>query len=279
MVVYAGQGDARRAMTLLWRDRGDRPEPAALGRRPELSVDLVVETAVAVADTDGMEALSMRAVSERLGRTAMSLYTYVASKNELIELMYDHAFGEPADAAEADDSPDWRTATEAWAHRLWDFYLRHPWTLEISLARPVLGPNEYRLFESLAGVLHGAGLSPARIRNTYGTLHNLVRGQVQTAAEARRAEAVTGVPEDEWWYERSALLEEVAPDFTTRFPVLSAMAEAGAFANETEDEPYLEQEARETFRSGLASVLDSLEAHLSPGTRGPRRAGPDTTPT
>ncbi|MFD6098995.1 TetR/AcrR family transcriptional regulator [Nocardiopsis flavescens] len=266
MVVYPGRGDARRAMTLLWRAPGAAPRAAA-GRRPELTVDLVVETAVAVADAEGMEALSMRAVGERLGRTAMSLYTYVASKNELVELMYDHVFGEPADAAEADGSPHWRTAAQAWAERLWDFYLRHPWTLEVSTARPVLGPNEYRLFEALAAVLHRAGLPPARIRTTYGTLFNLVRGQVQVAAESRRAEAVTGIPEDAWWYERSALLEEVAPDFGARFPTLTAMERAGAFANESASEPYLEQEARETFRSGLASVLDALEARL-PGPAG-----------
>lgn len=269
MVVYPGRGDARRAMSLLWRTPGGAPR-AATGRRPELTVDLVVATAVEVADAEGMEALSMRAVGERLGRTAMSLYTYVASKNELVELMYDHVFGEPADAAEADDSPDWRTATQAWALRLWDFYLRHPWTLEVSTARPVLGPNEYRLFEALAAVLHGAGLSPARIRTTYGTLSSLVRGQVQVAAEARRAEAVTGIPEDVWWRERSGLLEEVAPDFQARFPVLSLMAREGAFANENDSEPYLEQEARETLHWGLASLLDSLEAHLAaPAPSGP----------
>lgn len=262
MVVYPGRGDARRTMSLLWRSPGEAAPAPAAGRRPELTVDLVVATAVEVADAEGMEALSMRAVGERLGRTAMSLYTYVASKNELVELMYDHVFGEPADAAEADRSPGWRAATEAWAVRLWDFYLRHPWTLEVSTARPVLGPNEYRLFESLAAVLHRAGLPPARIRTAYGTLFNLVRGQVQVAAEARRAGAVTGIPEDVWWRERSGLLDEVAPDFGARFPTLTAMARAGAFANGDESEPYLEQEARETFRAGLASVLDSLEAQL-----------------
>ncbi|WP_017568990.1 TetR/AcrR family transcriptional regulator [Nocardiopsis halotolerans] len=262
MVIYAGQGDAARSMALLWRSPGDASVRTAPGPRPELSVDLVVRTALDIADTEGMEALSMRSVGQRLGRTAMSLYTYVASKNELVELMYDHAFGELAEAAESDQEPDWYAATTSWATRLWDFHLRHPWTLEISQARPVLGPNEYRLFESLAVVLHRAGLGPTQIRSTYGNLFSLVRGQVRTAAEARRAQAVTGVPEDEWWYERSAQLERVAPDFAERFPVLTLMADQGAFNNENEDEPYLEQEAWETFRFGLDALLNGVRSAI-----------------
>ncbi len=262
MVVYAGQGDARRAMELLWRDRDGKEKRTAPGPKPELSVDLVVETAIALADEEGMDALSMRAVGGRLGRTAMSLYTYVASKNELVELMYDQAFGELADAAESDTEQDWRAATTSWAVRLWDFYLRHPWTLEVSQARPVLGPGEYRLFESLATVLHRAGLAPVRIRSAYGNLFTLVRGPVRTASEARRAEAVTGRAEDEWWYERSAELERVAPDFAERFPTLTLMSEQGAFDNEDMDKPYLEQEAWETFRFGLEALLDGIEAAI-----------------
>jgi len=252
-------------MALLWRAPADPSARAAPGPKPELSVDLVVETAIAVADEEGMDALSMRAVGQRLGRTAMSLYTYVASKNELIELMYDHAFAEPVRASESDADPDWRTATTVWATRLWEFHLRHPWTLEVSQARPVLGPHEYRLFESLATVLHRAGLDPARIRGTYGNLVSLVRGSVQTAAEARRAEAVVGVPEEEWWLARSAQLEELVPDFAERFPTLALMTEADAFSNENEDEPYLEQEARETFRFGLNALIDGVEVRIAQG--------------
>lgn len=274
MVVYAGQGDPRRSMALLWRARQDTAEHTAPGPKPELSIDLVVETAIEVADTDGMAALSMRAVGERLNRTAMSLYTYVASKNELVDLMYDHAFAEivtgssptalAAEAARAGD--DWRAATTAWAVRLWRFYLRHPWSLRVSHARPVLGPNEYALFEALAAVLHRAGLPPKEITWAHGSLYYLVRGVVSTAAEARHSPAVTGVAEDEWWYERSAELEKVSPGFSEHFPTLTLMAEQGAFDNENPNEPYLEQEAWETFHFGLGALLDGIERRLLPRT-------------
>ena len=301
MVIYAGQGDPRRSMALLWRDH-EPAERTGPGPKSELSVDLVVETAVAVADSEGMQALSMRAVGERLGRTAMSLYTYVASKNELIDLMYDHAVGEltghtgqtaqaadhphggphagegepvgqKEETAETETQPEehlgWREATTDWSARLWDFYLRHPWSLDISQARPVLGPNEYRHFESLAAILHRAGMEPKAISSAFGSLVNLVRGMVRTAAEARQAEAVTGVPEDEWWYARSAQLEEVAEDFHERFPTLTLMAKGGAFDNENQQEPYLAQEAWETFQFGLKALLDGMQRQIDAGPDAP----------
>ncbi|MFI6576085.1 TetR/AcrR family transcriptional regulator [Nocardiopsis sp. NPDC050513] len=266
MVVYAGQGDARRSMALLWRHGGEPAQRTAPGPKPELSVDLVVNTAVAVADEEGMAALSMRAVGERLGRSAMSLYTYVASKNELLDLMYDHAFAELADAVEGETDRPWRAATTAWAEHLWRFSLRHPWTLQVSHARPVLGPHEYRIFEALALVLHRAGLGPSDVRNAYGSLFNLVRGLVRTSAEARQAQAATGMAEDDWWYARSSQLGQVAPDFDTRFPTLAALSRGGAFTNDDEGEPYLEQEAWETLRFGLEALLDGIERRLTPAT-------------
>lgn len=270
MVFYAGQGDPRRSMALLWRSSERGQERTAPGPKTELSVDLVVRTAIDIADTQGLGALSMRTVGQRLGRTAMSLYTYVAGKNELVELMYDHAYAgiatgaEPADlAAEAGASPEnWRAATTAWATRLWRTYLDHPWLLAVSYARPVLGPNECALFESLAAVLHGAGLAAKDISSAHGSLYYLVRGVVSTAAEARASQQATGVAEDEWWHERSAELERVSPDFGERFPTLTRMAEEGAFANANENEPYLEQEAWEALQFGLQALLEGVAGRL-----------------
>ncbi|WP_017586392.1 TetR/AcrR family transcriptional regulator [Nocardiopsis ganjiahuensis] len=277
MVVYAGQGDPRRSMALLWRDH-EPVERTGPGPKSQLSVDLVVETAIEVADTEGMQALSMRAVGQRLGRTAMSLYTYVASKNELVDLMYDHAFAELVREWEtetttlegATDKTVWREEVLTWTGNLWRFYLRHPWSLEISQARPVLGPNEYQVFESLATVLHRAGLPPKAISGAHASIFNLVRGLVRTAAEARQAQAVTGIPEDEWWYARSAQLEEVVEDFDTRFPTLTLMTQAGAFDNADPDEPYLEQEAWESFQFGLDALLDGVRNQIEAASPEPK---------
>ncbi|WP_086819994.1 TetR/AcrR family transcriptional regulator [Allokutzneria sp. NRRL B-24872] len=258
MVVYAAQGDARRSMGLLWR--AGSTDTARPGPRPALSIEMIIEAAIEIADADGMPGLSMRAVGERLGRTAMALYTYVANKNELLDLMYDHALAElPSDYS---GHAEWRDALTAWARDNWDFFLRHPWLLQVSEARSVLGPNEFQTVETLIVVLDRLELPAKDVRRLVGTLTTYVRGAVRRAVEARAAQAETGMSDDEWWLTRSALLVEVAPDFSERYPALTRLESGRAFQMDDESVPYLEQEARETFRAGLATVLDGIEVAL-----------------
>jgi AcrR family transcriptional regulator len=265
VVVFAGQGDARRAMALLWRT--PVAEEARRGPKPGLSVDAIVTAAIGLADEQGMAALSMRAVGERLGRTGMALYTYVPSKSELVDLMYDAVLAEAH--AEYDLTGGWRAALTAWAHDMWAFYLRHPWVLQVSQARPVLGPNEYVVLDAVLRIMWETGLPPVEVRRVTGALFQLVRGVAQVVAEARDAAAATGTSDEEWWYGRSAILSEVAGDFTGRFPSVARLAAADGFTMADETVPYQEQAATETFHSGLAVLLDGIAAAVArdhPGT-------------
>jgi AcrR family transcriptional regulator len=260
LVVFAGQGDARRSMDLLWRapqaETGPGPRP---GPRPGLSVEVIVDTAIAVADAEGMAALSMRAVGERLGRTAMALYTYVPGKGELVDLMYDRALAELPAGYDAADG--WRAALTRWAEDSWAFYLRHPWMLQVSQARPVLGPNEYRALEALLGVLAPTGLAAPRVRRAVSALSSVVRGAAQTLAESRQAVRATGLSEGEWWSARAQALEGLAPGFAGRFPLVAWLDAEGA-PDVSDGVPYLEQAAREAFEGGLALVLDGIAAEV-----------------
>src|SRR5687767_2606640 len=83
--MRTGEGDPARTLGLLWR----RSQPSRRGPRPRLSVDDVVDAAIALADEAGLEAVSIRALAERLGVSAMTLYTYVPGKTELLDLMLD----------------------------------------------------------------------------------------------------------------------------------------------------------------------------------------------
>ncbi|MEU6238587.1 TetR/AcrR family transcriptional regulator C-terminal domain-containing protein [Kitasatospora sp. NPDC047058] len=278
MTVFAGQGDAHRSMSLLWA-APDVPRAGRSGPKPALSVAAIVTAGIAVADAEGMAALSMRAVGERLGRTAMALYTYVPGKGELLDLMHDRVHAElPVDY---DLGDGWRPAATAWAEDAFACYLRHPWVLQISQARPVLGPAELGAMESLLRILGGAGLPTRVLRGVVAALWQLVRGMARTAAEARAAAAATGVPDEEWWYARSARLAELAPDFADRFPLLTALesdagtetaagtgtdADAGTAAPDGGGNP-LEAQTLAAFRTGLAVLLDGVEAAVG------RRAG------
>jgi hypothetical protein len=95
---YSGSGDPGRTMALLW---GTQKRPGR-GPKPGLSVERIVRAAIEVADAEGLAALSMRRLADRLGVSTMSLYTYVPSKAELIDVMLDVVLGEavkPNDAA------------------------------------------------------------------------------------------------------------------------------------------------------------------------------------
>ncbi|MFB6888322.1 TetR/AcrR family transcriptional regulator C-terminal domain-containing protein [Kitasatospora sp. NPDC056327] len=264
MTVFAGQGDAHRSMALLWR-APEAPRAGRSGPKPGLSVDAVVTAGIAVADADGMAALSMRAVGEHLGRTAMALYTYVPGKAELLDLMHDRVLAELPTAY--DLTRGWRPAVTDWADDALSCHLRHPWVLEISQARPILGPAELGVTETLLRLLQGARLDPARLRGAVAALWQFVRGTARTTAEARTAATATGVPDEEWWHARAARLGELAPDFAERFPLLTALERAGADGS---GDPSSDR-SREAFRTGLAVLLDGIAA--TAGRGGPGEGG------
>jgi AcrR family transcriptional regulator len=258
VTVFAGQGDPARSLALLWRSPGPRTGP---GPKPGLSVDAIVAAAIAVADGDGLAALSMRAVAERLGVTAMALYTYVPGKDELVDLMYDGAHGELP--VRYDLGQGWQAAVTSWATDLLGCYLQHPWALQVSFARPVLGPNEQAVLEAVARVLRQAGLPAAVARRVISLLFSVVRGTAQTVAESRQAAAGGGPSEQAWWSSRAGALRQVAPDFARRFPDSVWLAGAATAHRRDGPTPYLEGEAMEAFAVGLTVLLDGIQAAMA----------------
>ncbi|MGY1605045.1 TetR/AcrR family transcriptional regulator C-terminal domain-containing protein [Geodermatophilus sp. SYSU D00815] len=251
--IRGGQGDAETTLRLLWR----RPGPGARrGPRPALALDDVVAAGIAAADATAGADVSLRQVGERLGVTAMALYTYVAGKAELLDLMHDavHAEAElPADGG------DWHAAVHAWAGALLAVHVRHPWTLRISFARPVLGPHEQAVLEALVGILRDAGLAPAAARPAVTALYHLVRGTAETVADARLA-AADGPDEQRWWAERAAALAAVVPDHAERFPATAWLATAPAPVRPDDGTPWPEAAARQALDAGIDLLLAGLSA-------------------
>ena len=106
VLEYSGGGDPKRTMALLW-GIGKKP---TRGPKPGLSVGRIVGAAIEVADAEGLAALSMRRVADRLGIGTMSLYTYVPGKAELIDVMLDTVLGEVAESGDVE--PGWRAGLE-----------------------------------------------------------------------------------------------------------------------------------------------------------------------
>ncbi|MFK3983340.1 TetR/AcrR family transcriptional regulator [Micromonospora sp. NPDC050397] len=243
---YTGGGDPARSIALLWRGT-ERPAP-----RTGLTVDRIVDTAIALADTDGLAALSMRKLAERLGVGVMSLYTYVPSKAELIDVMLDTVLGrmerpEPVDA-------EWRTRLEQIARENLTTYQRHPWMLEVAVQRPPMGPHLIAKYDYELRALADLGLTEVEMDSVLTLLLGYVAGAARGAVEADLVRRRTGMTDEQWWEVQAPLLAEVLdPD---RYPVASAVGSAAGEANQGAYEP------TRAFEFGLQRVLDGIEVFV-----------------
>jgi AcrR family transcriptional regulator len=260
---YSGRGDAVRSMELLW----GRTQPGSRGPKQGTDLDAVVMAAIELADAEGLEAVSMRRVAERLGLGTMSLYTYVPGKGELLDLMLDTVYGErKLEPARSADTP--RAALEALARDQWAFHQRHPWTLYIASSRAVLGPNELDSYEAALAVVADLGVDAREAVAIVDAVSMFVRGAAREAAEAAGAERVTGVSELEWWTDRDAILtEKMSGD---RYPTLGRIEQGGGFSVPEGTENYNATFIVDDFEFGLQRMLDGIEAHVR-ARRGSRR--------
>src|ERR1700724_2007655 len=101
------------------------------GPRRGLSLERIVAAAVRIAASDGLAAVSMSRVAAELGASTMSLYRYVAAKDELLALMVDAAFGTPPAAPGPDEG--WRAGLSRWAWALRAPVRRHSRTVRIAM--------------------------------------------------------------------------------------------------------------------------------------------------
>ncbi len=127
-----------------------RPERAAVGRPPQRSRAEITAAAIAIADADGLDAVSMRRVAAELGTGAASLYRYVETRDELLDLMTDAAGGE---LTFPEPGGDWLAGLVAMGEQLLAGLRRHRWLVRLVTTRPVLGPNGLAALEHFLTVL------------------------------------------------------------------------------------------------------------------------------
>jgi AcrR family transcriptional regulator len=242
---YAGTGDPARTMALLWRTA----KAPKRGPKQRLDLDQIVATAITLADTGGLEAASVRAVANALGIAASSLYTYVR-KTELLELMVDQAIG-------SRPPPD---TLAAYAWESLELHRRHPWLLQVSTSRTVLGPNVVARYDAALGLL--AWLPPVDREGCLATVDVYIRGAASEVVDAEQAPARTGRSDDDWWNDYAPILDRhlAAGDY----PNLRALDQAGAFEPSATDTPYTVQRALDRFAFGLDLVLGAI-ACRAPG--------------
>lgn len=152
-----------------------RPEPSA--RRPRFTRERIAATALAIADADGFEAVSMRRVATELGAGTMTLYHYVRTKDDLVALMDDAIMAEVLVPDGELPVEDWRAAVATVARRSHDAFLRHPWALE-GLRGVPFGPNGARHFDQSLAAVESLDLDPADKLELLATVDDYVFGFV-----------------------------------------------------------------------------------------------------
>jgi AcrR family transcriptional regulator len=157
----------------------------------------IVSAALNIADDEGLTGVSMRRLAADLGVTTMALYRYVSSRDHLILLMADAAFGEfPLSEP---PPPHWRDQLEAAAQLQWSMYQRHPWLAQItSFTRPLLTPQAMAHSEWVMRTMDGLDFSPATAIHVHVTLAAYVRGLAANLEPEADAMARSGIHEEEW---------------------------------------------------------------------------------
>lgn len=238
--------ELRRRSQLLWDDRVQ----ASRGPKAALTPDDVVHAAMQIADAEGLAAVTMNAVSTRLGFTTMAIYRYFPSKETLLDAIVDAGLGTPP--AYAEPRGDWRSELRRWARAKRTMLCERPWLAELPFVAAPHGPNWLSWVEGVVDSLSNTGLSAVDIGVMIGVIDGYTRGASDTAISLARARA-RGISEQEWGAAVAADLGRAIGD--PRFPKFAAL-----ITSPSEGQP---RTIDETFDFGLERVLDGIALYIS----------------
>jgi AcrR family transcriptional regulator len=221
------------------------PEP-----RAPLSKERVLETAVALAQREGLESLTMRRLADELGVGAMTLYHYVPNKEKLLDGMVEIVFGE-IDLPTTDG--DWRTAMRRRAISTREVLNRHRWAVGLMESRATPGPASLRLHDAVLGCLREAGFSIELTIQAYSVQDAYIYGFAlqEKSIPFETAEESAAVAEEQSREYAELADERQLGELADEFPYLAEVV-AGHVAKVGYD-------FASAFEYGLDLILDALE--------------------
>lgn len=208
-----------------------KPAEGQAKRRGRLTPEAITETAMRMADADGLDAVSIRRVAAELDARAMSLYDHFASKQDLLASMADRGIGEILATKPLPD--DWREAVAVSARRMFAAYARHPWMLLIAGERAPPGPNGIKVAKQMARGLATLPLAHEDVWQMQGIVNDYVIGYSFRIVGTVKAEDMEAV---------------IAPSDVVEFPELAALPDN-----------LRARSSVERFELGLQTVLDGVE--------------------
>src|SRR5918999_683849 len=177
-------GDPARTLQLLWRESAPG---AKRGPRRGLCIDAVVDAAINIADSEGLDAVTMRRLADELGVVPMTVYTYIPD-----------TAGHP-----------WRYRVTAIAQENKDLFERHRWAAAVSTTRPPLGPGQMAKYEHELAALAGLGLDDVEMDDCLTYLLSFVQACARASADARAARHDSAMTDEQWWQVNAPLLARV----------------------------------------------------------------------
>jgi len=236
----------RQRSQLLWEDRS----PSTRGPKAAFSPEEVVVAAMDIADAEGLGAVTMQAVSARLGFTTMAIYRYFPSKDALIDAIVDAGLGLPPRPAEP--RGHWRADVTRWAHAKRAMLCARPWLAELPFVAAPHGPNWLAWLEALAEPLSQTGLQPIDVGQMISVIDGYTRGASDTSISLARARA-RGISEQEWAAAVGADLGRAVGD--PRFPTFATII--------TTPSDGRARTMEESFDFGLQRVLDGIALYVA----------------
>lgn len=221
--------------------------------QPALSREQIVAEALALLDTEGYDALSMRKLGTRLNAGATSLYTHVANKDEILELVIDAAFGEVR-VPDTIDPDRWREDLLAVGRDVRDTILRHGWisTAITGAGLAYLGPNLMRLSDTLYAILEAAGFDERTGDRAANAIWGYIFGTTAGETAMLTSIARSGLSEQEWYGRMMATVEYAVRGY----PHVAKRYSAYRDLDPT-------QSRADFFDSELGLILDGLELRRS----------------
>jgi AcrR family transcriptional regulator len=242
--VASEKDTAPAAAALVW-ERGQRPR-----RAPAPSENQIAAAAVAIADREGLAAVTMRRLAADLGTGTTSLYRYVTDKDELLERMVDSAYA--AVSGSVTLTGDWRADLSAVARVTRATMLRHPWLAAEQFTRPAFGPNALARMElawsAAAGLTADATVASAALT----ALLDYVAGAAGRQLAEREAQRRSGLDQEQWRASIAPYIRAVVS--SQQYPHLARRI------TEADEVSFGDQ-----FDFGLDCLLDGIAARAAAG--------------
>lgn len=229
-----------KARASLW----ERLERLTSAARPALTPHRIASAAVEVADAEGLDAITMRRLATELGVGPMATYRYVSSKDDVLELMVDLAYGE----LELPDDTGWRETMRALAIRTRALMLRHPWLVRLSSP---LTPNRMAVAERALAALGDLSADADTTMTVVRTVDAYVHGAAHSEITLRQ------LMESQGWSNGDEVRTGLAPQMmwlldTGRYPTYQHYTREAAHKDDL----------RWQFETGLDCVLDGIAARV-----------------